>query len=1387
MEHSIFPYAIVNKLNFVRLYQGLRENYFNLWQLLNLNQILLQITCQFYVFKQKGILFVPQIQIKKFLMKDSQKKETITTSPDVPQVPQPEPMVPYSWLYRYATPQDKQMMALGAFGAFCNGAAFPSFSIIFGNMTDSFASSGDDLVYTAGMNSMQEIVNKFYSYFLIVGLGTFLMSFLMFSTWMITGERQGIEFRKHYFRAILKQEIGWFDTINPNELNSKVANETFAIQGAIGEKMPTFIMTFSMTFFGFLIGYIQQRNLKYFSGWQLALVVTATLPALSIFTGIFAVIIQTSEIATQKAYSDAGAFAEQAINAIKTVKMLDGEDHEHVNYSRCLVKAAQTSIKYNFGIGLSFGLVFGAMIWSYALGFWYGAKLISEKTHNDNSGNMYTVGDVLIIFFAILTGGFSLGQAGPCVQYFAKGRAAAVKVFAILDRQPKILNPANPRSLGKFNGEILIKNVTFRYPNKQDLVILDNITLRIPSGKKVALVGESGCGKSTIMQLVERFYDTESGEILFGGENGINVKDVSLLDLRSRIGMVGQEPVLFATSIRENLRYGKTDATEDEMIEALKKVNAWDFVSKMDKQLETYVGIGGSQLSGGQKQRIAIARAILKKPQVLLLDEATSALDRTNEKLIQSTLDEVSQGITTIVIAHRLRTIQNADIIYVIDKGQVVEKGTHQELINLHGKYESLALSQIKNQEEDVGQEELDQSPNEPIPEAAKHEQGSQFKPNMLENKNIVITAKEEINKFKQIEAHKVIKGHLTQDNNRNKVAQDEEAQLNKSKQPPDAQMGRLFEYNKDERCYFVIGMIAALCNGCVFPIFSLFLARIIAVLVQLGSSTASDSQFADAQDEANRIGLYFFFIGLASVILWGIQNFFLTIVGEQLTLKLRQATYRKLLRMPISYFDLPKNNAGTLTSRLSVDCKLIQGLTSTILGINLQNIGSMICGLVIAFEASWALTLIMLALSPLAFLGGVLQAQFLQGFSDLTDEAYKDSGNLIMEAVTNIRTVVSFGNEDIILNIYGEKVQLPLQKAAKRGVYAGLAFGFSQMQMFLINALIFYIGALLVAYHGLPVESMFKSILAITFATMGAGNNQAFAGDIGAAKNASKNIFELLDTEDEFQREERLGRKKLKTQIQGNISVNNITFKYESREKNVFENLSLQIAAGKKVAFVGPSGCGKSTIMQMLMRFYDPDEGEITLDGVNIADYDIRYLRRQLAIVSQEPVLFQGTIKENIQYNLPNITIEQIHHAAKQANAYDFIMKGEFEEKAQNLNQNLGSGFDRQVGPKGSQISGGQKQRVAIARAILRQSNILLLDEATSALDSASEKLVQDSLNTIMSSKTTLAIAHRISTIQDSDTIYVFHEGKIVEQGAYNYLVGLKGYFYRMEQGIAH
>eukprot|EP01017_Pseudomicrothorax_dubius_P008771 TRINITY_DN12903_c0_g2_i2.p1 TRINITY_DN12903_c0_g2~~TRINITY_DN12903_c0_g2_i2.p1 ORF type:complete len:382 (-),score=101.96 TRINITY_DN12903_c0_g2_i2:34-1179(-) len=348
--------------------------------------------------------------------------------------------------------------------------------------------------------------------------------------------------------------------------------------------------------------------------------------------------------------------------------------------------------KYAHLMGLMIGTMFFVSFSNYALGFWVGSKFIEGKVYNPSTQGDYNVGDVLIVFFSVITGTGRFAQLTPCLKAFATGKMEAKKIFAIIDSEPEIIID-DPKGIKPetIKGSIELRDVKFAYPSRTEVEILKGINIQLNPGKKYAFVGSSGCGKTTVMQLIERFYDVDSGEVLIDGKN---IKDYNLRHLRSHMGYVGQEPVLFNSSIRENLLLGNNQATEEEILEALRKAKAYEFVMEQEKKLDTIVGTGGAKLSGGQKQRIAIARAILRNPSILLLDEATSALDRTNEAAIQSTLEDVSVGKTTIFVAHRLTTIRNVDVIFMLENGVVVEQGSHFELLEKQGKYYQLVKSQ---------------------------------------------------------------------------------------------------------------------------------------------------------------------------------------------------------------------------------------------------------------------------------------------------------------------------------------------------------------------------------------------------------------------------------------------------------------------------------------------------------------------------------------------------------------------------------------------------------------------------------------------------------------------------------------------------------------------
>jgi len=1101
-------------------------------------------------------------------------------------------------LFRYAKRKDYMFIIIGSLASAANGAAMPLFALITGDMTNSFNPYGedaDDVIKEVGKSSLR---------YLVIGVAAFILSYLSFACWMISGERQGIEFRKAYFNSLIHQEIGFFDTLNPAELSSKIGNECFSIQSGIGEKVSTFIYSLSMMITGFLIGFLK--------GWQLTLVLCACIPVMAFAGAIFAVVIQKSTTYSHEAYNKAGGIAEECLNAIRTVVALGGQEREVARYKATLESVIGRVIRYGFVAGAGLGFMFFSMNATYSLGFWYGSKLIEDQTINDVSGKPYNTGDVLSTFFSVVMGAMSLSQLTPCLKAFAMAKSAGAKAFQVIDKKSAIdVNDERGLKPASVEGEIQFNNVEFSYPVKKEKKVLDGVTFTIRKNQKTALVGESGCGKTTCMQLIERFYDLDSGSITL---DSIPLKDLNLRWLRSQIGYVGQEPVLFATTIRENLLFAKEDATEEEIWDALKKANADDFVNHLPDKLETYVGVSGTQLSGGQKQRLAIARAILKNPKILLLDEATSALDRKNELEIQQTLDKISEGRTTIVIAHRLSTIQNADHIIVFDQGKIVEEGIHDTLIAKRGKYYELQHAQLQQHEKDMPLDlaspdyvQLDQG--ETKEQANTKNEVTQKQASLIvssDNKEAdkKVLSKEEQKKLKKEEAKK------KKQEARKQAIQDKLI------------TSRLFLYNKPERPMLILGIIIAAINGTCFPMFSLIMADMLEVFT-LPSAP-------DFRERANMDALWFLLIGILSFVCNWLQLGIFAYIGENLTLKIRCDVFKKLLKMPMAWFDQSENAPGALTTKLATDASQVNTLTSTTIAMSLQAFSSLITGIIIAFVASWQLTLVTFAFIPILMLSGKLEAHFHQIVMFQNDNAYKESGGFVAEALNNMRTVASFGREANILKGYSKRLDVPLKAAIKKGNFAGLALGISQIIMFLLYAFVFFIGAVFTVKIDLGFKDMFQSVFGIMFAAMGAGQTSQWAPDSNAAKNAARNLFKILDHKPEIDIDD--PNQDVRTPIKGNIEFRNVWFKYPTRPKQILKGLNMKIDASQKIALVGPSGCGKSTILSLLLRFYDVDQGEILIDGVPIKKYDLRHLRRSFGVVSQEPTLFNGTIEYNIK-----------------------------------------------------------------------------------------------------------------------------------------------------------
>ncbi|CAG8771316.1 6083_t:CDS:2 [Racocetra persica] len=747
------------------------------------------------------------------------------------------------------------------------------------------------------------------------------------------------------------------------------------------------------------------------------------------------------------------------------------------------------------------------------------------------------------------------------------------------------------------------------------------------------------------------------------------------------------------------------------------------------------VGERGALLSGGQKQRIAIARAIIKDPKILLLDEATSALDTQSEGIVQNALNKASKNRTTIIIAHRLSTIRNATKIIVMNKGVIVESGTHKELMYKKGFYSKLV-------------------------EIQQIQRSLEVEENLNKLNSFITSLKDDVTESFIIkdEDHKyLLSSHLNQKS--------------------DIEMGLEHDYhftawelikkvasiNKHEFSMLSIGVMASIICGCVYIVSAVILANMIQTFSETGNTLRRDATFWSLM-----------FLGLAVINFFAyfFQNVALGFSSEKLTERIRSMSFSSILRQDISFFDDENHGVGVLTSHLSLDITHINGLAGFRLGNIIQVLALIFVSVIVAFIAGWKFTLVCLCCAPFMIGAGLLHIKMISGFHQKSKKAYEYSAQVVCEGVDNIRTVAAFTREDDLWRIYHNLLDEPMRQGVKNALLGSITFAFSNSMYFLVDALTFWYGSKLFMDDEYDLLKTFTVHNTIIMGSSFAGRLLAYAPDMAKAKSASATIISLLGrvpiTDTWCQNGE-----KFKT-VQGHLKFSDVHFHYPIRSSvPVLRGLNLDVKPGQYAALVGPSGCGKSTIISLIERFYEVTSGEITIDGLNIAKMNVNNLREHIALVSQEPSLYDMTIKDNLFLGCrpgQNITQNDIEKACREANIHEFIVR-------------LPKGYDTYVGKRGIQLSGGQKQRIAIARALIRDPKILLLDEATSALDSESEKVVQEALDVAARGRTTLAIAHRLSTIQHADVIFVIKDGKVHEQGTHKELLKLQGIYCMMVQ----
>ncbi|KAH7309773.1 P-loop containing nucleoside triphosphate hydrolase protein [Stachybotrys elegans] len=1217
----------------------------------------------------------------------------------------------------FASPTEKLLYGIGALAAMGSGAVLPLMTLIFGNFVSVFT---DFALSRIGTTSFQHKISYYTLFFIYLFIAKAACTYIYMLLFSIVAANVNSALRKRYVHVVLHQDIAYHETVlTSGAVSLALSTHSNAVRSGLAEKFGLSLKSVSTVVAAFAVALHSQ--------WKLALVTATIIPAAVLAVGATSVFDEKQEQTLNEIKADAATLADDMMSSVRTVRALGAEERLGIKYKAMLQQAVTVGLRRAPIQGVQAGVYMFLLYGGYALAFWYGIRLYINAEAARS-------GTVITTLFAIMIGVNAFSELAGYLGPFLRIRSAGAELFKVIDLGQEAIKTATKlvdAPPDTFRGNITLDGVSFRYPARDKVTVLNDLTLTIPAGKTTALVGPSGSGKSTVVGLLLKWYDIASGHIRIGNSP---LSEISSKPLRASIGFVQQEPYLFTGTVYENIEYGLAGSLLEQeppeekrrlIIEACKVSNAHDFITRLPMGYDTPVGNRGTMLSGGQKQRLAIARAIVKNPSILILDEATSALDVSSESLVQQALDSARRDRTTIIIAHRLTTIKNADQIVVIKSGSVAETGSHASLLSKNdGIYKSLwdsqALSQSpENQSEDEKTADADADALQPSKELA------------LARNALPLDSTNDVCDAPKVPTWKLLKAAMM-----------------------------------SQKKYWWIFLIICACGtigGALFPVQAFLYAKVVTTFQLAGRALVSGGNFWSLMwfVLAISVGIGYFGIGWAGSAL-----------GELISQAYRHTYFQSMMSQPMAFFDLAENSPGHLLSRLSSDPDAVNALIGSNLAVLVTvGVGLLSC-VILALAIGWKLGLVVLFGGfPFIFGAGIVHEKMQNSFEEKSGAMLTESVGYAAECIQAIRTVSALNTEPVIERRFVYLLESYSRNARRYALRSMVWFALSDSIDLLCMALAFWYGGRLLSYHEYSTTQFFMVFISVVFGAQTTGQFFAHSSDISLGIASTRAIHELQATSSEASKS---------TEIVDEVSApdhqipyvefRDTAFAYPSRPSQlVLKHLNLKVYKGQSIALVGSSGCGKSTVIQLLERFYEPTAGDILLSGTPMSNYSPKAVRNLFALVSQEPVLYHGTVEDNINLG---------RHERLSPDELDWVIR---QAQLTDLVSSLPDGVRTSVGSRGTQLSGGQKQRIAIARAIAVDAPILLLDEATSALDGESEGLIQRAIKDGARGKTVISIAHRLSTIQHSDCIYVVDGGKVVESGTHSELLAARGQYWAM------
>ncbi|KAI9894772.1 MAG: hypothetical protein M1814_002129 [Vezdaea aestivalis] len=1323
-------------------------------------------------------------------------------------------------LFAFTTRRQSLTLFLALAFSICSGVLVPVAAVLFGKLFNNFAKFGAGHLEPAVLLEKCERLAIATAF---LGVAAWVANGCLVMCWIIFGEQTAKSAREKLFIGLSEREIEWFDsqTDGVTALLPRLQTQVRDLQIATSQPFGLLIQnaTTALTALGVAL----------YHSWNLTLVTLAFFPIVAVLLGFISARMQPSIHRQAECLSNASCNAGNAISAIETVKICNGQEHEFSQYTSNIVRATHNYLFQAHSNALQVGLVqlttFSMFVQGksthssyrvgffhhssdFKIGFWYGGTLLGDK----NAGQIFTT------FWSCLMATQAIQQILPQVLVLEKGKAAGASLAAVIGsvisrnrkRTDARTRPASCR------GEVVFENVTFAYPSRPGRPALSNVDFHFPAGTTTFIVGPSGSGKSTLGSLLLRFYDINSGNITV---DGIDLKSLDLVWLRQNITLVQQQTTLFDSSLLQNILLGASSSKSifPSEIDAACKISGLQQVLKsLSSGLQTVVGYGGNSLSGGQRQRAALARAYLRDSPVLILDESTSALDHTSRTPVMEALREWRKDKTTIIITHDKAQVRN-DYAYVMEAGMIVQHGMRQTLneAGILSTFDSYPTSlETESIEGRALQEHIDNSSANFTDDSAsvysqdstiipKDVMGDKWDASYIESPTIphysTLTSPTVEYRDSTTMGISKLQSPFPLDSRPLKPPLETElVDLSIARHNRTSKAVSTLSLNNRERRRSAVNFLSSKKAeqkdkiGSVGKILKTLwptLDRRHRILLVLGFVCATGHAVAipmfawvfarllntffvpaNRSKEALKWSLSVLAVAVSDCICSYFMRFLLEACGQKWVDLLRIEAFRRVLDQPRAWFDKDNNSYSKVVQCLDRNAEEMRNLVGRFIGLIYVATIMITLALVWSLAVCWKLTLVGLACAP--FMYAVTRSfEWVTSKWEGHSNTEADSiGTIFTETFTNVRTVRALTLESRFRKNHSEAIRCGFRIGLKRSVYSGFFYGLAEASMLFVVALVFFYGALIASRREFTVAQVLLVFTMLLFSISNASMIVAYIPQISSSRVTATKLLRLASLP--INSHEHTGRMRLTSCAP--LVFDNAQFSYPSRRHHlVLRGLNLTVERGSLTAIIGTSGSGKSTLAAILTRMYPPlSPSSVRIAGRPISSIHVASLRTNVAVVQQTSFLFPATIFENIAYGLPegSATAHQIGSAAKAAGIHEFI-------------SSLPEGYNTRVGDSkdgGQGFSGGQTQRIALARALARRPQVLILDEATSALDVDSAQIVRESILDLVDSDagvTILAITHSRDMMEIADNIVVVDDGEVVEEGGFDELLSQGGW----------